>query len=98
MGARNLEEKRAAEDLMDQTRKDLTSDGLQWDVNPPTASHFGGVWERAIRSVRRVIDAVLIDLHSALLTEEEFRTLLSEAARIVNSSPLWIPSDDAKEP
>ena len=35
---------------------------------------------------------------SALLTDEELRTLLSEAARIVNSSPLWTPCDDAKEP
>ena len=45
-----------------------------------------------------MIDAVLTDLHVKLLTEEEFRTLLSEAARVVNSTPLWTMSDIANEP
>ena len=69
MGARNLEERHAANALMQDARNDLTATGLVWDVNPPLASHFGGVWERAIRSVRKVIDTVLIDLKVRLLTE-----------------------------
>ena len=87
MGARNLEEGHAANQLLMEARMDPVLSDLTWEINPPLASHFGGVWERAIRSVRKVIDAVLMDLHVKLLTEEEFRTLLSEAARVVNSTP-----------
>ena len=98
MGARNLEERHAANQLLMEARMDPVLSDLIWEINPPLASHFGGVWERAIRSVRKVIDAVLMDLHVKLLTEEEFRTLLSEAACVVNSTPLWTMSDVANEP
>ena len=76
----------------------LTTGNLVWNINLPQASHFGGVWERAIRGVREVIDTVLIDLKSSLLEEEEFRTLLAEAVRSLNSTPLWTMSDSANEP
>ena len=76
MGARNIEESQASHQLLMDVRKDASLNDLVWEVNPPLASHFGGVWERAIRSVRKVIDAVLMDLHEKLLTGEEFRTLL----------------------
>jgi hypothetical protein len=32
---------------------------IQWEINPPSASHFGGVWERLIRSVRKVLYSVM---------------------------------------
>ena len=98
MGARNLEEKHEADRFLSDARNEYTSTGRIWEVNPPLASHFGGVWERAIRSVRKVIDAVLMYLGMKLLTDEELRTLLAEAVRIVNSTPLWAASDSPDEP
>eukprot|EP00795_Rhopilema_esculentum_P017104 gene17104-8621_t len=38
--------------------KCLLQKHIKWIFNPPTASHMGSVWERAIRSVRRVLIAI----------------------------------------
>lgn len=52
------------------------------------ASHFGGVWERAIGQVRQIIQGYLLTKEDRLLGREEFHTMLLHAARIVNSTPL----------
>ena len=62
--------------------------GKHWDMNPPLASHFGGVWERAIGQVRQIMQGYLLPKQDRLLTREEFHTMLLQAARIVNSTPL----------
>ena len=62
-------------------------DWIDWKMNPPLASHMGGVWERLIRSVRNVLSAILRD-HSTSLNDESLRTLLAEAECVVNSRPL----------
>ena len=98
MGARNLEEKRQAETLLTEARRSLTNEERIWGVNPPKASHFGGVWERIIGSVRKVIDASLLGLYTKLLNKEEFATMLAKAAKTVNSTSLWPGSDSPDEP
>ena len=91
VGARN-------DGMMEDSSKDLgkvvselqdswTKQGKQWDINPPLASHFGGVWERAIGQVRQIIQGYLLPRQERLLSGEEFRTMLLHAARIVNSTP-----------
>ena len=68
---------------------DQSCDWVEWQRMPPSASHFGGVWERQIRSVRNIMSAMLRD-HCSRLDDESFRTLLAEAELIVNSRPLTI--------
>ena len=63
--------------------------------SPPTASHFGGVWERQIRTVRNTLSSMLRD-HSESLNDESFRTFLAEAECIVNSRPLTV--DNLNDP
>lgn len=66
----------------------------EWLFNPPHASHFGGIWERQIGTVRRVLDAMLLQLGPSQLTHELLVTLMAEVTGIVNSRPIaTLPSD-----
>ena len=67
--------------------------------NMPYASHSGGVWERQIRTVRRVLSSLLYSLGSHL-DDESLLTLLCECSAIINSRPLSVEhlSDITMEP
>ena len=65
---------------------------IRWKFNPPTASNFGGIWEREIRSVRKVMNG-LTHAQNLNLDDEEFNTLLCEVEAILNSRPLTPASD-----
>ena len=67
------------------------ADWVVWERNPPYASNFGGVWERQIRSARRILEGLLLT-HSKSLHDESFRTLLCETEAIINSRPLTVES------
>ena len=62
-------------------------DLIKFEMNVPSASHMGGVWERQIRTVRSVLE-VLLDQCTYQLDDESLRTFMYEAANIVNSRPL----------
>ena len=64
---------------------------IVWKFNPSTASHMGGVWERMIRSVRKVLRVLLKE---RVVTNEMLRTLMTEVEGILNSRPLTPSSDD----
>lgn len=54
----------------------------------PSASHQGGVWERLIRSVRKILNV------TQSLDEEGLHTFLCEAEAILNSYPITTPFND----
>ena len=58
---------------------------IEWHFNPPAASHMGGVWERLIRSVRRILRALL---HEQTVNDEALLTFMAEVERILNDRPL----------
>ena len=58
-------------------------------LNPPSASHMGGVWERQIRSKRSVLSGLLQHAGSQL-NDESLRTLMCETAAIIKSRPLTV--------
>ena len=37
----------------------LTQRGINWKFNPPAASHQGGVWERLLSSIRRILHSMV---------------------------------------
>ena len=82
---------------LEAVRRDLSSRGIRWEMNPVAASHYGGSYERKIGSVRRILEAT-IDQPQVSLSRDEFATLLQEAAAIVNSTPLYLAPDRASEP
>ncbi len=71
----------------------LLKQNIQWIFNPPAGSHFGGVWERQIRSVRKVLSHLSMEFGS-VLDDESFHTLMCEVENIINSRPITTPSSD----
>ncbi|XP_028408116.1 uncharacterized protein LOC114530710 [Dendronephthya gigantea] len=71
----------------------LRREGIEWLFNTPTASHMGGVWERQIKSIRKILAGLLYE-HGSRLDEESFRTLLCEVEAVINSRPLTMISSD----
>lgn len=67
---------------------------VQWIFNPPTGSHHGGTWERCIRTVRKVLNAIL---NQQILDDEGLSTLLVEVESIINSRPITQVSEDPKD-
>ena len=72
----------------------LHQNGVQWKFNPPAASHMGGVWERLIRSVRKVLRGVMKE---QTLDDENLSTLLCIVEAVINGRPLTAVSDDPND-
>jgi len=73
----------------------LKTRGIKCNFNPPHASHAGGVWERMIRSIRRILRALL---GSQFVDDETLLTLMGEVEKILNDRPLTPPTSDSKDP
>lgn len=67
---------------------------IDWVFNPPTASHIGGIWERQIRTVRKVLRAII---GSQVLDDELLHTLFCEAETVVNGRPITAVLDDPND-
>jgi len=37
----------------------LMQKNIKWSFSPPYVSHFGGIWERCIRTVRKILQSLL---------------------------------------
>lgn len=64
---------------------------IKWEFNPPAASHMGGIWERQIRTVRKVLNVIL---RKQIVDDERLSTLFCEVESIVNGKTLTVLSDD----
>lgn len=72
----------------------LAADRVQWHFNLPSAPHFGGLWEAAIRSLKHHVRRVVGE---ATLTYEEMATLLAQVETCINSRPLQALTDDPED-
>ena len=79
----------------DQMQKFMVQREICWHLNPPTASHKGGVWECMIRTIRRVLNALILE---QILEDCTLATFKCSAEAIVNNRPLTTVSVDHKDP
>ncbi|KAL7826198.1 hypothetical protein SRHO_G00339360 [Serrasalmus rhombeus] len=69
----------------------LTKDGIKWMFNPPFAPHHGGVWERLIKSLKKILHSLF---REQILDDDGLLTALCEVETIMNDRPLTTVSDD----
>ncbi|KAJ8391947.1 hypothetical protein AAFF_G00084180 [Aldrovandia affinis] len=77
-----------------QIENSLLQHNIKWMFNPPSGSHHGGVWERIIRSIRKILGATL---REQSLDEESLQTFFCECEAILNSRPITTPSNDIND-
>lgn len=69
----------------------LAKEGTHWKLIPPSAPHFGGIWEAGVKSVKHHLRRVL---GTSTLTFEKMATVLHQIEACLNSRPLTPLSDD----
>ncbi|XP_055634174.1 uncharacterized protein LOC129774459 [Toxorhynchites rutilus septentrionalis] len=74
--------------------KECANQGIRWHFNPPSAPHFGGLWEAAVRSAKIHLLKVLGE---SVATPEDMSTLLVQIEGCLNSRPLTQMSEDPND-
>ena len=72
----------------------LAEKGIKWNFNPPAAPHFGGVWERLVRSCKKALYNVL---GKQKLSEDKLRTVLCIVEQLINNRPITDVSSDVSD-
>ncbi|XP_014205746.1 uncharacterized protein LOC106637463 [Copidosoma floridanum] len=78
----------------DSVAESLANEGIDWHFIPPSAPHFGGLWEAEVKSMKTHLRRVV---ETRNLTFEEFSTLLAEIKMILNCRPLGPLSGDTED-
>ena len=68
----------------------LSQKQMKWKFKDPGGSHFGGVWERLVRSCKKVMMAIV---KNRTLTDDVLSTTMCLVEQILNSRPLTSLSD-----
>ena len=71
-----------------------TKQEIIWKFNPPSASHMGGLWERMIRTIRKILCNLV---GSTRLSDETLETFFWETESIINGRPITKMSSDISD-
>ena len=72
----------------------LQQDQIEWHFMPQKASHFGGLWEAGVKSVKHHLRRIV---GNVALTFEEMSTILCQIEACLNSRPLTSMSTDPSD-
>lgn len=75
----------------------LLDNKIEFKTNTPSASHQGGLWERQIRTIRSILNA-MSTRYSGRLTTESLRTAFMEITGAINNRPISVTSMKETEP
>ena len=73
---------------------ELAYKGIKWRFNPPSAPHQGGIWEKLVRSFKRILHSIL---GTRRLTDEVLNTNFSLVEHALNSRSLTPVSADPSD-
>ena len=79
-----------AELNQDAVQRYLAPQGIKWNFNPPSAPHFGGAWERLVRSDKLALKTII----KGVSVKE---SALIEVEAMLNSRPLTHNSADVTD-
>ncbi|GFU64439.1 integrase catalytic domain-containing protein [Trichonephila clavipes] len=72
----------------------LSKEKIKWNFNPPSAPHFGGLWEAEVKSLKYHLKRVI---GNSILSHEEFLTLVVQIEAVLNSRPICPLSNDPND-
>ena len=78
----------------EQMNNELRVQGIEWIWGPPNCPHWGGTWERLVKSSKRHLKFLL---EKDNLPLDTFETALTQVAAILNSRPLTYASTDIND-
>ena len=73
MGAKSKLDGRLNKIDAETVKKYVAQQSCEWKFNPPHGSHLGGVWERQIGTIRRVLDAMLLKIGAVQFDDKLLR-------------------------
>ena len=62
--------------------------------NAPAASHYGGIWERCLRTTRKILNALLIE---QVLNDEGLLTVVCEVEAVINGRHITKVSEESRD-
>ncbi|XP_063534930.1 uncharacterized protein LOC134744912 [Cydia strobilella] len=78
--------KKAVQELDDEVlKREAANEGIQWSFIPPASPHWGGAWERLVRSVKTSLKVIFKERAPK---DETLSTFIAEVENIVNCRPL----------
>jgi hypothetical protein len=84
-----------SEEFSQQVQNYAAKTQFQWHFIPPNSPHFGGLWEAGVKSLKYHWKRII---GKALLTFEEFSTLMTQVEACLNSRPLIALSNEPNDP
>lgn len=79
---------------VDGTVDTIASKGTAWTFMTPAASHQGGIYEAAVKSMKHHLKRVV---GAKVLEQHQFKTLLCKIEAVLNSRPLTALTDDPSD-